>query len=173
MTINDIDINTYKTHDFINSLEDLCGKIVLVVVPNELYSNKTGTISDMCTCMYTSINCGYKLYVLDLSLDNSSSSSTYDGIQRNDRTTLSGCLTLQSNSSPLILIPLCSVWAFPAKSSVMSYDKPSSTFGTTTKTILPHKSSRELIKSCVLYVFIQFIDVYIQVHMLLMVPILN
>ena len=32
--INDIDINTYKTHDVINSLEDLCGKIVLVVVPN-------------------------------------------------------------------------------------------------------------------------------------------
>ena len=34
MKINDIDINTYKTHDVINSLEDLCGKIVLVVVPN-------------------------------------------------------------------------------------------------------------------------------------------
>ena len=34
MTINDIDINKYKTHDFINSLGDLCGKIVLVVVPN-------------------------------------------------------------------------------------------------------------------------------------------
>ena len=50
----------------------------------ELYSNKTGTISDMCTCMYTSINCGYNLYVLDLSLDNSSSSSTYDGIKRKD-----------------------------------------------------------------------------------------
>ena len=34
MKINDIDINKYKTHEFINSLEDLCGKIVLVVVPN-------------------------------------------------------------------------------------------------------------------------------------------
>jgi hypothetical protein len=31
---SDIDINTYKTHDVINSIEDLCGKIVLVVVPN-------------------------------------------------------------------------------------------------------------------------------------------
>ena len=104
----------------------------------ELYSNKTGTISDMCTCMYTSVNCGYKLYVLDLSLDNSSSSSTYDGIQRNDRTTLSGCLTLQSNSSPLILIPLCSVWAFPATFGVMSYGKPPSTFGTTATTVFYH-----------------------------------
>ena len=104
----------------------------------ELYSNRTGTISDMCTCMYTSINCEYNLYVLDLSLDNSSSSSTYDGIKRNDRTTISGCLKLQLNSSPLISIPLCTVWTFPATSSVMSYDKPSSTFGTTTKAILPH-----------------------------------
>ena len=34
MKINDIDINKYKTHDFINSIEDLCGKIVLVVVSN-------------------------------------------------------------------------------------------------------------------------------------------
>ena len=34
MKINDININKYKTHDVINSLEDLCGKIVLVVVPN-------------------------------------------------------------------------------------------------------------------------------------------
>ena len=29
MKINDIDINTYKTPDFINSLKDLCGKIQL------------------------------------------------------------------------------------------------------------------------------------------------
>jgi hypothetical protein len=29
MKINDIDINTYKTHDVINSLEELCGKIQL------------------------------------------------------------------------------------------------------------------------------------------------
>ena len=27
--INDIDINTYKTYDVINSLEELCGKIQL------------------------------------------------------------------------------------------------------------------------------------------------
>ena len=27
MKINDIDINTYKTHDVINSLEELSGKI--------------------------------------------------------------------------------------------------------------------------------------------------
>ena len=104
----------------------------------ELYSNRTGTISDMCTCMYTSINCEYKFYVLDLSLDNSSSSSTYDGIKRNDRTTISGCQKLQLNSSPLILIPMCNAWAFPATSSVMSYDKLFSTFGTTAKTIFYH-----------------------------------
>ena len=29
MKINDIDINTYKTHDVINSLGELCGKIQL------------------------------------------------------------------------------------------------------------------------------------------------
>jgi hypothetical protein len=29
MKINDTDINTYKTHDVINSLEELCGKIQL------------------------------------------------------------------------------------------------------------------------------------------------
>ena len=34
MKINDIDINKYKTHDVINSLEELWGKIALVVVPN-------------------------------------------------------------------------------------------------------------------------------------------
>ena len=104
----------------------------------ELYSNRTGTISDMCTCMHTSINCEYKFYVLDLSLDNSSSSSIYDGIKRNDRTTISGCQNIPLNSSPLILIPMCNVWAFPAASSVMSYDKFSSTFGTTAKTIFYH-----------------------------------
>jgi hypothetical protein len=27
MKINDIEINKYKTHDVINSLEELCGKI--------------------------------------------------------------------------------------------------------------------------------------------------
>jgi hypothetical protein len=104
----------------------------------ELYSSKTDTISDMCTCMYTSIICGYKFYVLDLSLDNSSSSSTYNEIKRNHRTTRSGCWKLQLNSSPLISIPLCNVWAFPATSSVMSYDKPSSTFGTTAKAVFYH-----------------------------------
>jgi hypothetical protein len=34
MKINDIDMNKYKTHDVINYLEELCGKIVLAVVPN-------------------------------------------------------------------------------------------------------------------------------------------
>ena len=29
MKINDIDIDKYKTHDVINSLEELCGKIPL------------------------------------------------------------------------------------------------------------------------------------------------
>jgi hypothetical protein len=29
MKINDIDINEYKTHDVINSVEELCGKIQL------------------------------------------------------------------------------------------------------------------------------------------------
>ena len=104
----------------------------------ELYSNKTGTSSDICTCMYTSIISGCKFYVLDLSLDNSSSSSTCNEIKQNDWTTISGCYKLELNSSPLISIPLCNVWTFPATSSVMSYDKPSSTFGMTSKAVLYH-----------------------------------
>ena len=100
----------------------------------ELYSNKTGTSSDICTCMYTSIISGCKFYVLDLSLDNSSSSSTCNEIKRNDRPTISGCYKLQFNSS---------VWAFAATASVMSYDKPSSTFGMTSKAVLYHKIRQE------------------------------
>ena len=126
----------------------------------QLYSNKTGISSDICTCMYMSIICGYKFYVLDLSLDNSSSFSTYNEIKRNDRTTIIGCQKLQLNSSPLISIPLCNVWAFPATSSVIRqtflyiwYDCQSS--------ILPHNSSRELITSCVLYLFISISMIFV------------